>query len=182
MFTIAPEQPDHGPCLQPLLDAAFGPGRLAKRSYRYRDGIEPEPDLSFVALIDDQVVGTIRFWPILIGTEGVPAILLGPLAVWPALKGRGIGRSLVRYGLNQATLQGHRVAVLVGDPGYYRAFGFEPAADHGVFMPGEDTARLQVLALAPEGLSGVDGEVRRAATGRAPIRAVATTRPVPSMA
>ncbi|WGF89315.1 GNAT family N-acetyltransferase [Marinivivus vitaminiproducens] len=163
MFTIAHERPEHGPSLQPLLDAAFGPGRLGKRSYHFREGVEHDPDLAFVALIGRRVVGTIRFWPILVGREGTPALLLGPLAVLPALKGRGIGRALVRYALNEASLQGHRAVLLVGDPAYYRVFGFEPAADHGLAMPGEDTARLQVMALAPDGLADFGGEVRRAA-------------------
>jgi predicted N-acetyltransferase YhbS len=89
------------------------------------------------------------------------ALLLGPLAVEPGLKGRGVGRALVHGGLDAARSAGHALVLLVGDPSYYAQFGFVPAAPLGFDMPGEEPGRLQALALASGGL-GRGGTLLRA--------------------
>jgi predicted N-acetyltransferase YhbS len=47
----------------------------------------------------------------------------------------------------------------VGDLSYYGRFGFRSAAAHGIFMPGEDPRRLQLLELDPGALAGVAGDL-----------------------
>src|SRR5205085_9851690 len=86
-----------------LVDLAFGPGRFAKTAYRLREGVLPDERLSFVAQdsATDSLWGSVRFWPILVGDS--LALLLGPLAVVPKLRGRGIGISLMQHGINAAT-------------------------------------------------------------------------------
>ena len=164
-FLLVPERPFDPDAIEQLLDRAFGPGRRARRSYSFREGIASDPALRFVALDPAGVlVGTLRFWPLVLLAPPAPsrrALLLGPLAVEPALNGRGVGRALVRHGLEAARATGHALVLLVGDPSYYAQFGFEPAAPLGFGMPGEDPARLQVLALAPGGHGG-GGMVARA--------------------
>ena len=49
--------------------------------------------------------------------------------------------------------------LLVGELSYYGRFGFRAAAAHGLFMPGEDPRRLQVLELEPGALAGVSGDL-----------------------
>lgn len=157
MFTLAPERPEDGPAIEALLDRAFGSDRNRKTSYRFRDGVEPIATLRWVArAADGAVLGTIRYWPIrVVGPRGErDALLLGPIAVEPALKGKGIGRALIRFTLDMAAQAGHRLVLLVGDPGYYEAFGFVPAASRGFVMPNEKPQRLQALALAPHALDG----------------------------
>ncbi|MCH8999246.1 MAG: N-acetyltransferase, partial [Proteobacteria bacterium] len=74
--------------IEPLLDRTFGFDRHHKTVYRLREGIAPIDRLCFVALaLDGGLLGSLRFWPIRIGAA--PAILLGPLAVEPALQGAG---------------------------------------------------------------------------------------------
>lgn len=149
-----------------LLDRAFGPDRHQKISYRYRDGIDPVASLGFVARCHGGIVGTIRFWPVAIGPRPHAALLLGPLAVSLEHQRAGLGGRLMQRGLDAARAEGHRIVLLVGDPDYYGRFGFAPAADHGIFMPGEAAHRVRVLALIPRALDGVAGMVRRA-LGRA---------------
>ncbi|MGA9761324.1 MAG: N-acetyltransferase [Gaiellaceae bacterium] len=80
-------------------------------------------DVSLVALAGGRPVGHVAF-----SKAGVGAsdgwFLLGPVAVLPDLQGRGIGSSLVRAGLEQLRSRRARGCVLVGDPGFYRRFGF----------------------------------------------------------
>lgn len=164
MITISPEQPEDSGAIEALLDVAFGAGRLAKASYRYRHGVKPIAELYKVARDgpgkDAEIVGAIRYWPVRIGRTGTPALLLGPLAVNPARRGEGIGRTLVAQTLDWAMLAGHKLVVLVGDLDYYRQFGFHSATPHGLAMPREKTPeRLQVRELSPGALQGFKGNI-----------------------
>ena len=174
MYTISGERPEDGPAIEAILDRAFGSERRRKASYRFRDHVAPEPRLSLVARDrGGAAVGTIRFWPLDVATAAAtrPALLLGPVAVEPELKGQGIGRALIRAGLARATRAGHRLVLLVGDAAYYAPFGFEPAAQHGFVMQGEDPARLMALALVPNALAGGGMLVARRSVRRGVRRA-----------
>lgn len=173
-FTIVPERPQDAALIAPLLDRTFGFDRIRKTVYRLREHIDPLPELSLAAIDDDgSFLASIRYWPIAIA--GTPAILLGPLAVEPALQGRGIGKALVRHSLAAAKAAGHRICVVVGDPGYYRPFGFTPATGFGLSLPGPvEPERFQAKELVPGALAGVHGVIAR---GEAPARPGAEAKP-----
>jgi predicted N-acetyltransferase YhbS len=159
-FTLVPEQPEHKDTIETLVAEAFGPDRLHKTVYKLRDGIEPLPELGWVALdAAGALQASIRYWPIAIAARW-PAVLLGPVAVRPAVQGQGMGKALIRRTLALATSLGHRICVLVGDREYYEPFGFINAAKLGLELPGwVDLDRFQVQALVPGALSGVRGMV-----------------------
>ena len=160
-FWIDRATTDDEPVIEDLLDAAFGADRQAKLSYRYRDKVEAVPELKLVARTASALVGTVRCWPIAIGTTFAPALLLGPLAVLPTFQGRGIARALMRRVLDLATGAGHNLVLLVGDPAFYRPFGFVPAARFAITMPNETPARVQVKELVPHAADGVSGTITR---------------------
>jgi predicted N-acetyltransferase YhbS len=166
-FQILPQRAQDPEHFDALLDRTFGPDRLDKTVYRLRHGRADLADLRFVAAgPDGALLATLRFWPILI--EAVPAILLGPLAVEPALQARGMGKALVRHGLNRARRLGHRICVVVGEPEYYGPYGFVSACAAGLILPGPvDPRRFLVLDLEPGALEGVRGLIGRTA-GDAP--------------
>ncbi len=163
MFEIVCQRPSHGPAIERLLDLSFGADRQLRPSYRLRDGITPVEDLGLVARSGRRLVGTLRFWPVTVG-GAVPALLLGPLAVHPDHRRRGIARTLVERGLGDARRLGHRIVVTVGDARVFDRFGFTPAHEAGIAAPGI-TGKTSVLVLALEcgALAGVCGVLAHAA-------------------
>ncbi len=170
-FWIDRAEPGDQAAIEQLLDLSFGAGRERKTSYRYRDAVAPVAELRLVARTARGVVGTVRCWPVAIGSRFSPALLLGPLAVDPAERGRGIGGALMRRALDLATDAGHNLMLLVGDAAYYRDFGFVPAAPYGIAMPDETPGRLMVKELVPQALDGVSGTITRWGWVRAELHA-----------
>ena len=160
MWEIRAERPEDARGVEALVEAGFGPGRYAKSAYRLREGVHPEPSLSFVAVEESSLRGSVRFWPVFVGAS--PALLLGPLAVDSAQRGRGIGIALMNRGIEEARALGHRAILLVGDLPYYSRVGFVALERGSVKFPGPaDPARILGLALTEGALEGLAGEVRR---------------------
>lgn len=155
-FDIRPERPEDATIIATLLDEAFGLDRTTKTSYRLREGSVQAPNLAFVAELDGRVVGTIQFWPITIGGTA-DALLLGPLAILPAMQGFGAGLRLIEHGLAAAAHEGHGLVVLVGDAPYYAKAGFKKL-DGTVLMPGPfDPERLLCHELKPGAADNLSG-------------------------
>jgi predicted N-acetyltransferase YhbS len=160
-FSIEPQAPEHEQAIESLLDAVFGLDRRVKTSYRLREGETPFPGLSFVALEGGRkVVGCISFWRLFIGGRGIPALLLGPLAVAPDRQGTGIGRALMKHGLELAARRGAELVILVGDEPYYGRVGFRIAPRDQLLLPGPvDPKRLLYLELKEGSLARAKGLV-----------------------
>jgi putative acetyltransferase len=91
--------------------------------------------LSLVAVDGDDVVGhgiATRGW---VEPVGAPALGLGPIGVRPDRQGRGVGTVLVHALLAVAEAAGERLVALLGDPAYYRRFGFVVATELGIDPP-----------------------------------------------
>ena len=173
MWTIRHEQKDDAAAVERLVDLGFGPGRLAKTAYRLREGVAPDERLSFVAEDDTHtLLGSVRFWPVRIGQTA--CLLLGPLAVEPKLRGRGIGIGLMQRGIEEAKGLDYEAMVLVGDEPYYAKVGFTRLPPGRVRFPGPvDANRVLGLALKPNALVSLMGDVTRARIDQ-PVSAQAT--------
>ncbi len=108
--------------IEAIAEEAFGPGRFARAAFKLREGGPHDAALSFVAEIAGAVIGSVRMTPIAAG-EG-RGHLLGPLAVRPAFKNKGIGKKLVAIALDAARSAGSPAVILVGDEPYYGPLGF----------------------------------------------------------
>jgi predicted N-acetyltransferase YhbS len=162
MVTIREEACRDAAAREALLDAAYGEARFTKTSERLREGRLPADGLSLVAVDHGRIVGTVRLWHVTAG-PGRPALLLGPLAVDPAHRNRGIGSTLVRRAIARARLAGHRVILLVGDAPYYGRFGFTTAKTGELWMPGRfERDRLLALELKSDALAGARGMIAAA--------------------
>jgi predicted N-acetyltransferase YhbS len=158
-WQIRAERAEDGPLVERLLAESFGPGRFAKSAFRLREGVKAVPGLSFVAVEEGEVRGSVRFWPIRVGKA--PALLLGPLAVQGPKRGRGMGIDLMRRGISEAKVAGWEVIILVGDEPYYSRVGFSRLTRRLRFPGPVDPARILGLDLKEGTLAGLSGEVRR---------------------
>jgi len=170
MVTIREERIADVAAREVLLDEAYGVARFAKTSERLRQGRLPASGLSLVATDHHQLVGTVRLWNVAAG-PGRNALLLGPLAVHPHHRNRGIGTALMRRAIARARLAGHGAILLVGDVAYYGHFGFSAALTGELRMPGQyESHRLLALELKSGALAGARGA----------IGAIGTTAPKPA--
>jgi predicted N-acetyltransferase YhbS len=160
-WEIRHERPEDAPLVEALNAESFGPGRYAKSAYRLREGVHAVAELSFVATEGGAFRGSVRFWPVTIGHEDV--LLLGPLAVQSAQRGRGIGIALMNRGIEEARKRGYGAIILVGDEPYYARVGFAKLPPGRVRFPGPvDPSRVLGLSLKPNALVSLSGEIHRA--------------------
>ena len=157
MTELRPERPDDIPGIRAVLTAAFAGPALDGPALDGRgpalDGTGPALDgsgpvevglvealragdawvdgLSTVAVDAGRVVAYALLSRIVLApADGDrPALALGPVAVLPERQRQGLGTAVVRDVLAR---RDDRLVVVLGDPAYYRRFGFVPGAAHGV--------------------------------------------------
>ncbi len=97
---------------------------------------DPE-SLSLVAEVDGQVVGNVMFTRSLLDAPPrlVDVWVLSPLGVLPGHQRQGVGRALVKRGLEIADEQRVPLVFLEGDPAYYAKAGFRAGGDLGFRKP-----------------------------------------------
>ena len=112
-------------------------------------------EVSMVAEVEGAPVAHIAYSAAAIGDAGAGWFLVGPVAVRPDLQGRGIGRGLIEASLEIVRSRGALGCVLVGDPAFYRRFGFSRVA--GVEWPGVPGEYVLTLLFGAEEPSGEIG-------------------------
>ena len=80
----------------------------------------------WVCIHTNKVIAYVAFSNAYNGSE-VCGLHLGPLAVKDDFQKQGIGSELLRFALRQEVIKANTIFVL-GDPGFYQKFGFEPCA------------------------------------------------------
>jgi len=80
----------------------------------------------WVCIHTNRVIAYIAFSNAYKGSA-VCGLHLAPLAVKPEFQKQGIGSELLRFALRQAVIRENPIFVL-GDPGFFQKFGFEPCA------------------------------------------------------
>ena len=100
--------------------------------------------LSLVAEDGGAIVGHVAFSPILIDRVGERWFGLGPVSVAPGRQRQGIGSALIVEGLARLRAEQAKGCVVLGDPVYYRRFGFAP--DAALQFPGLPPEYFQCLA------------------------------------
>jgi putative acetyltransferase len=167
-IVIESERPADHPAIRAVVLAAFADhpsvGDLVDL---IRASPEYVPELSLVARVDGAVAGFVMVSHAELVDDAVPSggsgerhrvLTLSPLAVAPALQGRGIGSALVPAALRAAERLGEQVVLLEGSPRYYSRFGFRDCRELGMSIPLPDWAAPEAGMAFP--LPAYDARVR----------------------
>lgn len=116
--------------------------------------------VSLVAEVEDKLVGHVLVSPVVLDAGGTAAGL-APLAVLPAWQRRGVGSALVEAALARCGAIGQPAVFVLGEPDFYRRFGFTAAAlrDLRCVYPDSEDA-FMIAELEPGWLAGRTGLVR----------------------
>ena len=140
--------------VEDLLDEAFGSDRFGRTAYRIREGMDAVPALSFAAVEDGALIGTIQCWPVAHrASDGTatPLVMVGPVAVRPDVQRGGYGRALMAHMRDAAETRADSALMMIGDPEYYgRFFGFTADTTGAWDLPGPYEKR-RLLARAVNG-------------------------------
>ena len=168
-FAIRAERASDVVAREALLDACFGVNRHTRTCQRLRDGRAPAEGLALSVVRQGRqarLVGTVRLWHVSAG--GVPALMLGPLAVDDSCRKLGVGAALMDQALAAATALGHGAVMLLGDAPYYARFGFSSAKTSELALPGPfERDRLLGLELRQGALDGASGMIAPTGTLKA---------------
>ena len=113
------------PKVYALLRRAF-PGGGAEAALVQRLHENERPVQEWVCIHTNKVIAYIAFTNAYRGNE-VCGLHLGPMAVAPEFQRQGVGAELLRFALRQEAIKG-RILFVLGVPGYFRRFGFEPCS------------------------------------------------------
>jgi putative acetyltransferase len=152
---IRDERPEDREAVARIVGAAFGRPDEAELVERLRgDG---DAALPLVACEDDGVIGHVLLSPM---RAPFRALGLAPLSVSPERQRSGVGTALTKAGLQRAAADGWEAVFVLGDPAYYRRFGFSVERAAGFASPYAGPY-LMVLALAGS-LSASEGAIGHA--------------------
>lgn len=153
---IRPEIPADEAAISAVITAAFleaehSSGNEAKIVETLREA--RSLSVSLAAIDNDRIVGHVAFSPVTVDGRSDGWLGLGPVAVLPLRQREGIGSALIEAGLAQLRVQGSRGCVVLGDPAYYRRFGF--TADPKLRLVGVPAEYFQRLLFKEQPRSGV---------------------------
>ena len=162
LLEIRPEKPEDIEAIRRVHQQAF-PGPLEARLVDLLRA-KGKALISLVAVHAGVVKGHILFSPVT--CAGAPdnnmGIGLAPVAVLPEIQKKGLGKRLIEAGLHEARHRGFAWVVVLGDPAYYRRFGFLPAHTFSLGNEYGANEEFMALELLPEALTEVSGLVQYA--------------------
>lgn len=98
------------------------------------DGTDTQDLCGFVATDGNIITGAIFFSRLTFIEKEKSSFLLSPVAVLPEYQRKGIGQSLIRFGLDQLRTDGVVFVATYGSPLYYSKVGFTPLS-HDIIRP-----------------------------------------------
>ena len=146
-FTVRAEDPDDEEAIDRVVTDAFGSPTEARLVHDIRASPNYRPDLAMVAEIESgsgrEIVGHVMISGCTLRLDSgadIDIVMLSPLSVATDHQRHGVGAALVWEVLELARQRGEPLVAVPGSPGYYRRFGFEPAADRGITIDVPDLA------------------------------------------
>ena len=110
-----------------------------------------------------EIVGHILFFPIMVKnvSHAYPTLALAPMAVLQEFQSKGIGKKLIKVGLEHAHKLGYTSVIVLGHPRYYPKLGFRPASQFGIKPPFEvPEEAFMAIELEEHALDEISGIVQ----------------------
>lgn len=166
-LTIRAERPDDDGAIRDVVqrayaDVSYSDHREHVMIDRLRQTDAYIASLSLLAEIEGKAAGHILLTRAHIrnGSLAVATLALAPLSVAPEFRFRGVGKRLVGAAHERAGALGFETIVVVGIPGYYEKFGYEPLSRYPITFPFDaPDANCMIFPLAPRALDGLAGRV-----------------------
>lgn len=153
---IRPESPADVPAIFAVTEAAFrtaahsaGTEQFIVNALRRAGALW----VSLVAELDGSLIGHVAVSPVTVSDGAAGWYGLGPVSVLPQHQRSGVGTRLMRAALQALRERGAAGCMLVGDPAYYRRFGFRP--EPGLTYPGVPPEYFMVVSLGGPVPTGV---------------------------
>ncbi|MEM6903853.1 MAG: N-acetyltransferase, partial [Pseudomonadota bacterium] len=96
--------------------------------------------------------------PVRLDGRAVSSLALGPISVRADYRNKGVGKLLIRTGLDAAAERGTKAIFVLGDPAYYGRFGFNAHLAAHLNAPFEEDG-FMALELVDGALDGDRGLV-----------------------
>lgn len=109
--------------------------------------------VSLVAEIGGEVVGHVSASPVSLSSASQGWYGLAPVSVVPVRQRLGIGKQLVTQALERLRDKGANGCVVLGNPDYYRRFGFK--SEPTLILPGVPPQYFQAISFGDSVPSGV---------------------------
>lgn len=93
------------------------------------------PELDFVAVVDDKIVGNIMYTKSFVADEKnnrINTLTFGPLCVLPEFQRKGIGSSLINHTKDIAVRNNSKAIIILGSPHNYCKHGFKNSIDFNI--------------------------------------------------
>lgn len=148
--------------------------KTAFQTAEHRDGDEQDfavnlrnggnyiPELDLVAAQGGELIGHIMLTKTVVTkTDGSPydTLLVAPLSVLLEYRSRGVGSALMQEALRLAATLGYGAAFLIGDPGYYRRFGYQPSQQWNIGHESFPAEYVLAKEIVPGALTHITGVV-----------------------
>ncbi|WP_322041957.1 N-acetyltransferase [Paraburkholderia sp. J67] len=145
---IRDELPADIPAIHALTEAAFLHAPHTSHTEQFIvDALRAAAELavSLVAVDGGEIVGHVALSPVALSDGSTGWFGLGPISVAPERQREGLGSRLVERALDALRARQAAGCVLLGDPAYYRRFGFTP--EPALVLPGVPAEYFQAIAL-----------------------------------
>lgn len=120
------------------------------------------PELEFDAYNNNLLISHIMLTKQnLICNKPVNAVLVAPFSIKLEYRNSGIGSALMQHALKEAVKQNYSAAFLIGNPEYYKRFGFRQCIEYNIKNISEVPDKF-VLAheLVPNSFKNITGEIK----------------------
>ncbi|CAF2025261.1 unnamed protein product [Rotaria magnacalcarata] len=139
MLEIRPEQASDRNDVFRIHEDGFQRNDEAELVDKLRENSQFNTSLSFVASIDNKIVGHLLFTHIKINyaftSKSFSSLALAPISILSDYQRQGIGSKLIEYGLNELKVHGFASVIVLGHENFYPRFGFVPAKEYKIRAP-----------------------------------------------